>query len=411
MTPCEVAMRSSVPFVLPSRCFVVAGCQLPVQHRCIAVAVLAICTFSTMIRPITAAEVDDVLGALETWFSTNSTIEFDCVGEESFEGGFFVASPSITSTTTVHCKRSESLWVIDRFERFIKVVNGQAVSYQSRKQYVSTDELRLQIQFGQSGEIDGVLGAISKDDTNLRRYDTHLRDSGLAFGRLRCNGEPSLSDVLRSSSPVTVKADERGSAGATILEAHGKYGRHRVWVDGDGCPRRIVVEKEASDILGKATVGEIGSREVGGLFPAEYRRRQTTTVDPIKYDYGDGAPLLKMFGIVDEIEFDKGSRVRISTQVTYSNVVRPNAIPASQFKPTVPIPNDTAIAVLGSPGIQYVWKDGSIVARVDENAVRRRAEMKFNRGFRSPWYLAGVLGLFAVVAALLAFRTFRSAGP
>lgn len=375
-----------------------------------------VCLWACRMLPAADPSADELVEKMETWFAQCHTVEFQATIDERILGGFFGTEEREVRRESVRCLRDQDRWqILQRLDSWVRVANGAAIPGVAggETEVVLNGQVRIAVQkdVSDSSVNYGVRAAFSESEPGIAAPADYLHETALLFGVLFHNAQRTLGEVLRASEMSLARDDSLALSeqpGVIAISGSGPYGRITAWIDPrDGALRRLVIEKQGADRTGgNLPVSTTQRSAPGGLYPAEPRTGLTVSVDEISLREEHGRRLMDGFRLVHETRYGRGAPVRSTIRVRYPEVSCPETISPDRFAVSSNIPDGTRVAALGRPGIDFEWRAGQISQISNEHAARKQAEVQFKRGYRSPWYLAGIVALVLVMLALVGYRVY-----
>ena len=262
-----------------------------------------------------------------------------------------------------------------RSRRFESIVGDQVRSLQSSQQglfltaWLDRDRATKTEQPG------------GQDDPN-RMVWKMLGGAKFLFGRLSGDADEPIWDVMREASTLELlpETEEVGGVQTHVLNSHGKYGEHTVWLDSKsgGLPRRIEIRKQLGNLYDDNQLGvlagqsgdeprrivKVGSGNgITGIFQKPDIREFSLRIDKIELENKNGVFVMTSWNSEENTTTGNAKterRVRSEHSVPSVNF-GPEAVKEDAFRFHADIPNKTRVIVMdGGPGAEYEWIDGEI---------------------------------------------------
>jgi hypothetical protein len=215
-------------------------------------------------------------------------------------------------------------------------------------------------------------------------------------GTMDLDGVP-LPQLLRQGT-VKVKRD----SGLWVVEGKTPFGLTVVRLD----PERgyLPVAAQRLSLAGDRVGG--GDNKTFADLDCENASREYQVTKVLKID---GRFVIGAFTLASSFQGKSGERSGARTVVTLSDInLNPN-FTTDPFVVQTPIPNGTPVTVADRRGIDYEWRDGRIVKRIDQASVSQLSGNWFTRGVMLGTGLL-LLGVVAVVVAgIWCYFRFRRA--
>ncbi|MBS0207140.1 MAG: hypothetical protein JSS49_30050 [Planctomycetes bacterium] len=312
----------------------------------------------------------------------------------------------------VAINRDHSNWRVTQESSGTQQLNGEPVPYGGIVERIFGEtylDLHV-IQVGNGSELPYEkrlnIDARIEDVANAAKIHAYLRSLNVLFGYAAATEGQFYWHLLQKENADEELATELIEGHETVvISSHGDYGKHTVWLD-PACgalPRRIVIEKQAGDLSYK-------NRRLGGgdgekAAPSKRKRRQQSVTESLTLEYDKFA--LETRGdafVISGFQFTsrKKSTGRDDALVELESIqldridIPTAPLPASDFAPTIAIPERTAVLVSNAPAIKYEWRNGELqkTIPVDADALRKA---KFAPPQTSRYLLVAFNSVIAVV--------------
>lgn len=358
-------------------------------------------SFGADAKPDGDAEIVSVtLEKFKAATSLPKYLAFEARINEVISGDTRVADGLVLRQTWIKCRKSDQNWHVWRTEHGKFDREGTLSDYSLQIEVVIKDGVLISVQV----ENSGLMVKAYQDAANDRVEPTmYLNVGGLVFGDVMYDRPPPLLATARQSRVTIADTSKVNGDSKALIEMSGPNGVYKLTLDPrtNYLPSRLEIVKTASNKLLDSTVGET----LGGdtlFFPDGALKQWSLIIDDVDVEMVDDRPFITGFEQVITSHFPGGRKVQVLTSYSCDRISTSAADADDSFSLTTEIPAKTRVYVKDSPGIKYVWEDGTFVVATTSADISGGA---FSESPRKKWYLvANVL----VIAAILIAIIFRS---
>jgi len=252
---------------------------------------------------------------------------------------------------------------------------GKLVTSRDNGERIYAGDMQMVIGYDETNQApDGIVASLGGLSDEERDHMERRFFSPVVNGKMLGNREP-LPEVLRKSR-LTAKVEVLEGRRLHVVGGSSPWGYHAVWLDLErgGLPRRIVQRKHAQDKMMDWTLATI-PKELGG--PEKLFLQQ---LDVTNSALVDGKPVVTGFTLVQQSESQQGGILKEEYDVTMESWDLNPDFGRDPFVPSIVIPNGHPVTVRGQTHIDYEWRDGKIVKKVNDGTLVGLARHWFQRG-------------------------------
>jgi hypothetical protein len=185
----------------------------------------------------------------------------------------------------------------------------------------------------------------------------------------------TLPAILRQSR-ITARKELLEGRVLWVVEGNGPWGFHALWIDLEkgGLPRRIVQRKQGRDKILDLTLATLPANRGG---PLEAHSQQIDITGSVVVD---GRHVVSQLMAVIETHKHQEEPLVEKSVFTFTQWDLNPDFSQDPFVPSVPIPDGFPVTVEGQSHIDYEWRNGRIVKKVNPASIAGLAELWFQRG-------------------------------
>jgi len=313
-----------------------------------------------------AQDVDSCLRLYGQSLDVLATIQFRCTVKTylTVTGG---ARDELIREDLIFCRRDQGRWKIEHLK---------ARSRDSRRQW---REAQWDLVVTGDGSIRGQVAPDSKGNPRLlvtasgskavRRPLDHLREVQILFGQLADDDDKPLAEVILSgkNSARNVQLDGRP---VVLVEADNAYGAQQVWFDParNYWPVKMILTKRADDLEFGKPLATVNYDVVG--YPPGVRKEIVRDFGNVTFTRFGERDMISGFTYTEGQSFLDGAAATTRSAVALEQFAYPDVNAADAFRLTMKIPDGTPVSMQDDPQVNYVWKNGAPVKRIEEAALK-----------------------------------------
>jgi hypothetical protein len=261
-----------------------------------------------------------------------------------------------------------------------RVEKGKTITTRSANEEVYPGKGRYSLIIDpETGKAEGMLAnlaELSADEQNRVAFASF----GVGVSGVLMHTRYPLPEVLRKANKLTATRTTLEKKPCWLLEAQGEWGNHSLWLDPDRdfLPRRMVLVKE-----NKARVYvSPGKIFTIATMPANFNgpwKRSVQQFDAARFELVGGRHLVTAWKLTREVT-SINTTSRFWTDVVLSDInLNPN-FTKDTFRLTTPVPDGMRVTVDEQRGIDFEWRDGKVVKKVNQAAAANLEGNLFRAG-------------------------------
>ncbi len=235
----------------------------------------------------------------------------------------------------------------------------------------------------------------------------------ITHGYLVGNNGILLPQILAGSQRNARKATEAGKE-FSILEATSEWGRLEIWLDPSRgfAPFRIEQRKTSGDWYERGrALASIPVRK-GTIYPESPETAMLLDMQATEYAHLKDRDLVTGLTLHLETQFANGQSVVRQWTIRFSDF---DFAPHEAFAINTSVPNGTRVQVNDHPNIEYEWRDGKIVKKVNTASLNDLGGNFFKAGgwWRIVYILLGLVPILVAAVSVWWWmrRTRKKAKP